>query len=90
MSEKIDDSGPFHPTFVSVGGTQVRESAGISMRDWFAGQALMGLLAEPDDTVCKSRDAEGIQKEQRQFAKNMAEAAYFFADAMIAERNKST
>ena len=45
---------------------------GMSLRDYFAGQALMGILSD---------------HEERGSAKHLAEAAYFFADAMIAARD---
>ena len=46
---------------------------GMTLRDWFAGQALAGTLAHPGDSC----DWEMF-----------ANAAYKIADAMIAERDK--
>lgn len=46
---------------------------GMSLRDWFAGQALAGMLA--DHTF----DVDGP---------TIAETAYGFANAMLAERQK--
>lgn len=46
-------------------------SSGMSIRDWFAGQALAGMLACPN--------AEGTVEE-------FASDAYRYADAMLAER----
>ena len=37
---KPDDGGPAFP---SVGGPEYVKDAGMSLRDWFAGQALAGL-----------------------------------------------
>lgn len=48
---------------------------GMTLRDWFAGQALMGLVqfaADPHRLNCKEQ----------------ANAAYNLADAMLAERAK--
>lgn len=47
---------------------------GMSLRDWFAGQALPGLIA-----LDSAADTAGITQD-----------AYAFADAMLAERNKAT
>ena len=45
---------------------------GMSLRDWFAGKAMQGLCGNGDF------DADTVQ--------NIAKAAYFIADAMIAAR----
>lgn len=46
--------------------------SGMTLRDWFAGQALAGLCANPDWTSAEVRDA--------------ASEAYDYADAMLAVR----
>lgn len=46
---------------------------GMSLRDYFAGQALAGLLADPNNVGHRGQNAE---------------SSYEFADAMIAERDK--
>ncbi len=73
------DGGPAFPNVVETyqdrdGQLQiVKESAsGMSLRDWFAGQALAGLVAQ---TRTLRPDVE-------------ANYAYKLADAMIAERAK--
>lgn len=67
-TSKLSDGGAAFPTDNIFGGR------GMSLRDWFAGQALEFCLREfggnPDD------------------GKQFAEAAYQIADAMLAERNK--
>ena len=50
---------------------------GMSLRDWFAGQALVVLAGNPPPLA--------TQEERRAY---LAEACYRVADAMIAERNK--
>lgn len=50
------------------------DCAGMTLRDWFAGQALAGLLAS------------GIAAERGQSKIELAEIAYLNADAMIAAR----
>jgi hypothetical protein len=51
------------------------EFAGMSLRDYFAGQALAGLLANNETS-----NAAGLTSAQ----------AYIFADAMLAARKKET
>lgn len=86
MTEKIEDGGPAFPyeytheslDHVPYGelGTPRKERRvhpGMSLRDWFAGQVLAGLCANPEcdgDFDAFSRDA------------------YALADAMLAERTK--
>lgn len=55
---------------------------GMTLRDWFAGRALSGLLAEP-----QPEDGEPELGLGRDYAANAAQAAYRIADAMIAERS---
>ena len=79
MSAAIDDGGPIHPgqwyDFQPTTGIQVvREQwQGMSLRDWFAGQALAGLRSNSDESG-------GVS------AEDLAECAYIQADAMIAAR----
>lgn len=63
-----------YPAFPITAGQSVF-AHGMSIRDWFAGQALVGWMAsfDPDDAV-KASDC--------------AELAYELADAMLAERDK--
>ena len=55
---------------------------GMSLRDWFAGMALQGLLA----AEAHPRSIGTTYELQEQ----IPEQAYKFADAMIAERNNQT
>lgn len=51
------------------------DSVGMTLRDWFAGQALQGFLASlTEGEYTNPQDA--------------SKAAYDYADAMIQERNK--
>ena len=54
---------------------------GMSLRDWFAGQALAGLLASPSQIIC-----EGVRVERN--PELMAGAAYQQADAMMKARTQ--
>jgi hypothetical protein len=64
-----DDGGEAFPTLIG-------SDRGMSLRDYFAGQVIAGLMALPkDDSALESWD-------------DFAEAAYRQADAMLAERQK--
>lgn len=76
---KHDDGGQAYPASVSAvpdglySSFDVSDASGMSLRDWFAGQALAGLLASgPHDC-----DEHGI-----------AHDAYLHAAAMIAEKRR--
>ena len=69
MDVNKDDGGPAFPVVTAT----IRHYNGMSLRDWFAGQALAGWLAgetTPDDH-------------------SAARYAYAVADAMIAAREAS-
>jgi hypothetical protein len=69
ISTKIDDGGPAFP--VVNPGTYA--SPGMTMRDWFAGQALCGIMSGSSRT-----NFEMVSKE-----------AYKLADAMLNHREKT-
>ena len=81
-TQPIDDGGPAFPTVILEDTPMLRlpdgtirpVGGGMSLRDWFAGQALVGLLSSGGDDI----DANGYAK-----------GAYVVADAMIAERKKA-
>lgn len=61
------------------------ESSGMSLRDWFAGQALVMLCTSPG-----YEEWHPCWKEPTEAAKTVALHAYMVADAMIAQRSKET
>lgn len=67
---KIDDGGTAFPVVSDIFG----HHSGMSLRDWFAGQVVSGMVA----------GGRGLDISVEQFAKS----SYAIADAMIAERNK--
>lgn len=78
---EINDGGPIFPTTVSRdegGNTLTVPANGMSMRDWFAGQAMSRLL----DT-CRG-DNFGVE-----FVDHVAAHSYRVADAMIRAREAS-
>lgn len=95
MSDEIDDGGPAFPggiAFKDVGGhaRAVTSSecgeGGMTMRDWFAGQALTGLNANPG-LIGRNADVVGYPTYTPAMA---AEDAYDVADAMLKERKRKT
>ncbi len=79
MSNKIDDGGPafpcegpFNPKFPASRYAY----PGMSLRDWFAGQALGGVVAE----------TAGVFENTEEYAQAVAHGSYAIADAMLAAR----
>lgn len=79
MSEKPNDGGPAFPQQIPPGhyATGRAASSGMSRRDLFAGQAMMGLLAYP-----------GHPGEEKQTFGNVVDTSVLYADALIAELDK--
>ncbi len=73
------DGGPAFPfSALSPGGPDIyKDNEGMSLRDYFAGQALVGMLAS-DSSVDRTKVNKAV----------WSSAAYAFADAMLAERAK--
>ena len=82
MSKTEDGGGAFPRTWTeSWGGELANESErGMSLRDWFAGQALMGWLANRPNAAELPTDVSVPEV--------LARLSYGLADAMIAERQK--
>lgn len=73
MTKHIDDGGPAFPRTANDAdrNADIYSEIGMSLRDYFAGQALAGLLS------CSTTSGN---------ARLFATEAYEFADAMIARR----
>jgi len=89
----IKDGGPAFPALHSIDGNWVKdprpEYAGMSLRDYFAGQALVGVCASVssrEQVFALYNDARkhGVETEEY-----IAKASYALADALLAEREKS-
>lgn len=74
MSGTVKDGGAAFP--ISVQPNFQHAEAGMTLRDYFAGQAIMGLCADPSNHKLFDGPADA------------AANAYFIADAMLAERSK--
>lgn len=68
---------PDHP----ARGYEWNYSGGMSLQDWFAGQALQGILA----AHANPNRATAPQEEEASY---FSKISYVFADAMLAERSK--
>ena len=77
MTERTDGGYAF-PQYACVGEVELAEG-GLSIRDWFAGQAIGPLLQ-----MSKSILTAGGKNPER----ILAIAAYKIADAMISERDR--
>ena len=73
---KIDDGGPAFPWHSDGCVPDIEPSLGMSLRDWFAGQALAGIYANSAGTDL----GKGA----------LAEEMYSIADAMLAARKETT
>lgn len=81
---KTNDGGPAYPTrdFWDEAESRKHEH-GMSLRDWFAGQALKGIIAKSpykSGTLAEMKASGDIEAR--------VAAAYDYADAMLAERSK--
>ena len=72
MTETAKDGGPAFPFQANDRSNLDMQTNGMSLRDWFAGQALAGLLAGSPDADCGPM--------------GYASDAYSMADAMLIAR----
>ena len=75
MSTQINDGGPAFPT-TDPNYEQKYSGAGLSLRDYFAAKALLGILSAGREPQYGGSSMGGD-----------AHAAYALADAMLAERD---
>jgi len=83
MRTTQDDGGPAFPLPASTqpNGDHQWQEYGMSLRDWFAGMALQGIIAKhPPRSGCIEDD----QDEQA-----FANGAYAYADAMLSARKEA-
>jgi hypothetical protein len=75
-----ENGGPAFPELGNVGyKSEWQSESGMTLRDWFAGQALIGMLSNPN-----------IERHPDAGAFRLSKFAYFQADAMLEERYKET
>jgi len=71
------NGGPAFPFREEDGAGGYDQHVGMSLRDWFAGQALLGIMANYTTAKFGATDAD------------VARGAYDYADAMLAVRAKT-
>ena len=94
MTDKIDDGGPAFPHLNRLEGKLDRSyiaisASGMSLRDWFAGQALAGIMANPERWKDIARRYELKELSYDAASEKNAVKAFSLADAMIAARKTS-
>ncbi len=78
MSEELKDGGPAFPV------PDPAWANGMTLRDWFAGQAIQGLLIARAAAI----DHGSQPRTREEEVSSASDAAYIVADAMLAERQK--
>ena len=86
MSESIDDGGAAFPVVETDPNCGTRTWFGMSLRDYFAGQALAGYMAVPDDRVYRNDCGKSKEQWQSQLWADDAHLMYEMADAMLKAR----
>ena len=81
----INDGGPAFPLAADrwtdqEGVRHMSQEPGMMLRDWFAGQALVGIMSGSGEIK-----SEGVVLKPT--AENVAAASYAMADAMLAARD---
>ena len=81
------DGGPAYPVIGAPGASQ--DYQGMSLRDYFAGQALAGLIIVSGGSDEGTQAMSELTKESgKNTAQIIASGCYAYADTMIAERVK--
>jgi len=86
MGEQPKDGGPAFP----YGDYNNGGEAGMTLRDWFAGQALVGELASSSTAESCEATACAARRMGRTIEHHIACNCYMLADAMLAARARAT
>lgn len=80
MSAPLKDGGPAFPTTMPGFNKE-----GMSLRAWFAGKALNGLVSQVDDRACPKARIDEIEQWRHEIRVHDAKWCVQMADAMLAE-----
>jgi hypothetical protein len=83
-TKKPDGGAAFARPYNQSGHTFSSGQEGMSLRDWFAGQALPSLISATINEALKALEG----KDPKEYIGHISIMAYQFSDAMIAEREK--
>jgi len=84
--DEIDDGGPAFPCVCPKDFQFAND--GMTLRDWFAGQALMGDITTLRGETLDKRKDETVEQALERDAKRRAAWCYRQADAMLAARKE--
>jgi len=70
----MNNGGPAFPDHIDTAHFEIEDFPGMSLRDWFAGQALSGLIGKYNLKAPGDQDT-------------VSKMAYELADAMLTERS---
>ena len=80
-----NDGGSAFPSHGTMG--EVAQE-GMSLREWYAGQALSGLLSDSNMIDVSARAISSENRKDISVYELFSNMAYLYADAMLAERSK--
>ena len=87
MNTTISGNDPAFP-LQCIGPEFSPGHCGMSLKDFFAAQALPALIANLGHTKAAGWEMKKLGLEQGEFDKLVAKCAYDYAESMIRERNK--
>ena len=92
MKTPINDGGPAFPSHITLNEAKDRtivKHPGMSLRDWFAGQALAAIVARAKLNSCGDFVADDCLLQHYKAPEYAAQVSYQFADAMLTTRKET-
>lgn len=90
MSSNAFNDGPAFPIHPAsaMDGQLVRETQGMTLRDYFAAKAMQALICELANTEQADEEMQKLGLVEGDFDRLVAKCSYDYADAMLKERKK--